>query len=121
MPRFSRVGGDTSPGPDRVFAPIRNESAPIQLAQCWFPELAIYNVKILIYIFQIKYTEAILSNSTRKLLRFEITEVPIAVSEKNYCVIYYNFRHTFVPCDSDVTPTSVLGGVVGVGRLDGER
>jgi len=31
------------------------------------------------YIFQIKYTEAILSNSTRKLLRFEITKILIAV------------------------------------------
>jgi len=31
------------------------------------------------YIFQIKYTEATLSNSTRKLLRFEITEMLIAV------------------------------------------
>ena len=31
------------------------------------------------YIFQIKYTEAILSNSTRKLLWFEITKMLIAV------------------------------------------
>jgi len=31
------------------------------------------------YIFQIKYTEAILSNGTRKLLRFENTEMLIAV------------------------------------------
>jgi len=31
------------------------------------------------YIFQIKYTEAILSNSTRKLLWFEISKTPIAV------------------------------------------
>jgi len=44
-----------------------NESAPIQLAQCRFPGLAISSAKILIY-FQIIYTEAILSNSTRKLL-----------------------------------------------------
>jgi len=49
------------------------------------------------YICQIKYTEAILSNSTRKLLWFEITKMLIAVYEKNYCVIDYNFRHTFVP------------------------
>ena len=35
------------------------------------------------YIFQIKYTEAILSNSTRKLLWFEITKMLIAVYEKN--------------------------------------
>ena len=35
------------------------------------------------YIFQIKYTETILSNSTRKLLWFEITKIIIAVKEKN--------------------------------------
>ena len=57
---------------------IGNDSAPIQLAQCRFPGLAISNVKILIY-FQIKYTKALLSNSTRKLLWFEITKMPIAV------------------------------------------
>jgi len=28
---------------------IGNESEPIQLAQCWFPKLAISNAKILIY------------------------------------------------------------------------
>ena len=51
------------------------------------------------YIYQIKYTEAILSNSTRKLLWFEITKMSIAVLKcKNYSVIYYNFQHTFVPC-----------------------
>ena len=57
-----------------------NGSAPMQLAQCRFPGLhAISNAKILMYIFQIKCTEAILSNSTRKLLRFKITEMLIAV------------------------------------------
>jgi len=39
-----------------------NESVPIQLAQCWFTGL-----------------QAILSNSTRKLLRFEIAKMLIAV------------------------------------------
>jgi len=52
-----------------------NECVPIQLAQCWFPGLAISDK----YIFQIKYTEAVLSNSTRKLLRFEITNMLIAL------------------------------------------
>jgi len=33
------------------------------------------------YIFEIKYTEAILSNSTRKRLWIEITEVLIAVKK----------------------------------------
>jgi len=47
-------------------------------------------------IFQIKYTESILSNSIRELLWFEITKVLIGVREK-IIVIYYNFWHTFVP------------------------
>jgi len=37
-------------------------------------DMAISNAKILIH-FQIKYTEAILSNSTRKLLWFEIAKM----------------------------------------------
>jgi len=56
-----------------------NESAPIQLAQCRFHGLAISYAKILKYIFQIKYTGAILSSSTWKLLWFEITKMLIAV------------------------------------------
>jgi len=35
------------------------------------------------YILQIKYTEAILSNTVRKLLWFEITEMLIAVKKIN--------------------------------------
>ena len=35
------------------------------------------------YTFQIKYTESVLSNSTRKLLRFEITKLLIAVLKIN--------------------------------------
>jgi len=53
---------------------------PIQLAQCWFPGQAIFNaMNINIHIFQIKYTEAILPNGTRKQLRLEITGMLIAV------------------------------------------
>jgi len=48
------------------------------MAQCRFPGLAISNAEILTY-FQIKYTEKILSSSTRKLLWFEITKMLIAV------------------------------------------
>jgi len=50
---------------------------PIQLAQCWFPGLAISNAKIK-NIFK-KYTEAILSNSTRKLFWFEISKMLIVL------------------------------------------
>ena len=78
---------------------VGNESVPIQLAQCWFPGLAISNAKLLIYFSKIKYTEAILSNSTRKQLWLEVTEMLIAV-KKLYCVIYYNFRRTFYQRDA---------------------
>jgi len=40
------------------------------------------------YIFQIKYTEAILSNSTRKLLWFEITKMLIAVLRNKFIVLF---------------------------------
>ena len=57
------------------------------------------------YIFRIEYTEAILSNSTRKLLWFEITKKMLISVEKKkqvYCVINYNFWHTFVPYSSQL-------------------
>jgi len=59
------------------------------------------------------FAEAILSNSTRKLSWFEITKMLTAVSKKKCCVIYYTFRHTFVPyCPvhtgmPDTTPTGL--------------
>ena len=81
----------------RQTASIGNESVPIQLVQCRFPGLAISNANIYKYIFQVKYTEVISSNSIRKLFWFEITKIMIADEEKNYRVIYDNFWHTFVP------------------------
>jgi len=66
---------------------VGNESVPIQLAQFWFPGLAIYNAKIKIYFSQIKHTEAVLSNSTRERLWFEITKMSIALKKQIYCVI----------------------------------
>jgi len=76
---------------------IGNESVPIQLTQCRFPGLAISNTKILIYIFQIKYTETILSNSTRKLVWFEITKMMIACSLIKNIVSFIIIFGTFVP------------------------
>ena len=69
-----------------------------EISAHWKPQTtAGSNAKILIY-FQIKYTEAILSNSSRKLFWFEITKLLIAVLDKNFIVyICYNFRPTFVP------------------------
>ena len=45
---------------------IGNESAPIQLAQYSFPGMAISNARKLVYFFQIKFWEAVSSNSTRE-------------------------------------------------------
>jgi len=56
------------------------------------------------HIFQVKHTEAVLLNNTWKLLRFEVTEMLIEVYEKNYRVIYCDFRHTFVPYRSVSVP-----------------
>jgi len=51
------------------------------------------------HIFPIKYTKAILSNSTRKQLWFEIGKMLIAALKSKFIVvIYYNFLHTFVSC-----------------------
>jgi len=58
---------------------IGNESAPIQLAQCWFPGLAISNAKILIHFSNKNYGSNFFSNSTRKLLWFEIAKMLIVV------------------------------------------
>jgi len=59
---------------------IGNESVSIQLAQCWFPRLAISNAKIKYkYFSRGKYTEAILSNSTQKLLWLKIIKMLIVL------------------------------------------
>ena len=74
-------------------APVRkvvsqdNESVPIQLAQCCFFWLAISRAKNK-YIFPIKYTEAILSNGTRKLLWFEITKMLTVVQKIIFLVSF---------------------------------
>jgi len=58
--------------------PIGNESVPIQLAQCRFPGLAISDAKILTY-FSNKIHGSNFIKQHSKLLRFEITKMPIAV------------------------------------------
>ena len=54
------------------------------------------------YIFQVKYTEAILSNNSRKPLRFEITKMLIACSLKKNLLCYLlqfsaYFRSLYIP------------------------
>ena len=61
------------------------------------------------YIFQIKHTEAILSNNTRKLLRFEVTRILVAVSKNNFIalfiVIFGTFRSLFRSFHISVMPS----------------
>ena len=83
---FSLANSDSSLFVIR-FGGAGNESVPIQLALCCFPGLALSNAKIE-YIFQIKYTAATISNSTRKLLWFEITKMVIVVL-KNKCILSF--------------------------------
>jgi len=50
---------------------------------------------------QIKYTEAVLSNSTRKLLSFEITKMLIAVVKNTFVVLFFleflaDFRSLYI-------------------------
>ena len=51
-------------------------------------------LKIYKYIFRIRYAEAASSNTTRKLLRFEIGKMSIAVKIDLLCHLSCDFRHT---------------------------
>jgi len=65
------------------------------------------------YIFQIKYTEAMSANSTRKPLWVEISKMLTAVFKKIInCVFIINFRHTFVPYGSWPRLTGHVSAVV---------
>jgi len=61
------------------------------------------------YIFQIKYklTEAILSNSARKLLWFEITKMLIAVLKSKFIMLFFIIFGTL---SSPVTPSRTEEG-----------
>ena len=66
------------------------------------------------YIFQIKYTEAILSNSTRQLLWFEITKVLIASLRKKIIVSFIIIFGTlsFPIGDDEVLLSRVINSIV---------
>ena len=94
---------------------IGNESAPIQLAECWCPGLAISNAKIWIYFSNKKFTEAILSDSNQKLLWFEIRKMLIAVLKDKFIVLSIIIFGTLVPVKSIAGgKDSQLEGWVGI-------
>jgi len=57
----------------------KHKQPPASLSMTWHFIAWLFPVANGAYIFQIKYTEAVLPNSTRKLLWFEITKMLIAV------------------------------------------
>ena len=71
---------------------------PIQLAQCWFHELAIFNARILIHFSNKIYgSNYIKQHCTRKLLHFEITKMLIAVLKNKFnvsLIIIFSTRYT---------------------------
>ena len=76
---------------------IGNESAPIQLAQCRFPGLAISNAKILIYVSDKIHGSNFCQTPLGNCYGLKLPKCWLQFKTKFHCVIYYNFRHTFVP------------------------
>jgi len=76
---------------------IGNESAPIQLAQCRFPGLAISNAKIQICFWNKIYGSNFIKQHSETIMVWNYQNADCGLRKKNYCVIYYHFRHSFVP------------------------
>ena len=89
---------------------IGNESAPIHLTQCRFPGLAVSDVKIKFKKMKVVYLtwqQCMLDSHNYNKIQIRQHSKTVTVWNyqnahcsliKNYCVIYYNCRHTFVPC-----------------------
>jgi len=71
----------------RVYEAIWNENALIQLAQCRFHGLAIPNAKV--------YGSNFIQQHSETVMVWNYQNADYSLRKK--IVIYYNFRHTFVP------------------------
>jgi len=74
-----------------------NESVLIQLAQCRFPRLAISNSEILVYCSNKMYRSNFIKQHSETVVVWNYQNADCSLRKKCYCVIYYNFRHTFIP------------------------
>jgi len=78
------------------------ESVPIQLAQCRFPGKAISNAKILIYFSNKIYGRSFfIKQHSETVMVWNYQNADCSLRKEFYCIIYYNFRHTFVPYSGD--------------------
>jgi len=75
---------------------ILNESVPIQLAQCRFPGLVIFTAEIFICFSNKIYGSNFIKQRSETVMALNSQNVDCTLRKK-YCVIYYNFRQTFVP------------------------
>ena len=75
---------------------IGNGSAPIQLEQCRFPGLAISNSKILIYFFKQNIRKQFYQTALGNCYGLKLPKCWWQFKKKCYCVIYYNFRLSFL-------------------------
>jgi len=78
-----------------TFDIIGNASAPTQLAQCRFPGLAISSAQILMYFSKILYGSTLIKQYSETVMVRNYQNADCSLRKKFYCVIYYNFRHTF--------------------------
>jgi len=83
------------PPPPRAPAPIENESAPIQLAQCRFPGLVISNARIEIYFSNKKIRKQFYRTSLGNRYGLKLRKCWLQFKKSKFCSV--NFWHTFVP------------------------
>ena len=77
---------------------VWNESVPIQLTQCRFPGLAISHAKILIYFFKSNIRKQFYQTTLGNCYGLKLPKnADCSLRKQIDCVVYYNFRHTFVP------------------------
>ena len=76
---------------------IGNEIAPIQLAQCRFLGLAIFNGKIIIFFSKKNIRKQFYQTALGNCYGLKLPKCWLQFKKIFYCVIYYNCRHTFVP------------------------
>jgi len=67
------------------------------LAQCRFPRLAISNAEMLIFFSKKICGSNFIKRHSETVMVCNYQNVDCLLRKKNYCVIYYNFQHTFVP------------------------
>ena len=77
-------------------APVGNESVPIQLAQCWFRGLAVYNAEIQIHLSNKTDGNNSIKQHSETVTVWNHGNADCSLKKQICCIIYYIFPHTFV-------------------------